>query len=356
MHVLHVLGARSNARKAAPVTAVLERRRIRQTIVHAGLRESSCLTPAFFAELGMRAPDVHLGVESGTQAWQTAEVMSRLEPLLLKQEPDVVLVYGDVSSTVAAALACSKLGIRVGHVEAGHRSFDRRAVDELNRIVTDQVADLLFTTSADADENLAREAIPADRVHRVGSLTIDLLVRLLPQAAPRRHATSYAGLNGHPYLVLTLNRTLNTEDDDRLIEILNACSSLAALAPVVVVAQPKALLRIRSFGTPLHPDVRLVEPLGVVDFLALESRALAVITDSRAVQDETTFLGVPCFTVLPQTDRPATVTIGNNTLVEHPAQLEGEVLRVLGGHGKAGSIPPLWDGCAAERLAETILA
>jgi UDP-N-acetylglucosamine 2-epimerase (non-hydrolysing) len=357
MHILHVVGARPNFMKAAPVVRALGRRKLRQTLVHAGQHYSAGVSDVFFRELGMPEPDVNLAVGSGTHAWQTAEVMNRLEPVLLKREPDVVLVYGDVNSTVAAALVCSKLGIRVAHVEAGLRSFDRTMPEELNRIVTDQLSDLLFTPSPDADENLAQERIPPERVRRVGNVMIDTLLQLLPEATGRRDATAVAGLNGHPFALVTLHRPSNVDDADRLGALMAALAKISRDLPIIFPIHPRTAQRIRLEGFKMPETIRPIDPQGYVNFLALQSRATLVITDSGGVQEETTFLGVPCLTLRPNTERPVTVTMGTNTLVgEDLVRLQKEVRRILDGGAKAGTVPPLWDGCAAERLADVLCA
>ena len=353
MHVLHVLGTRRDFLKAAPVVAALRRRRVRQTLVHTGQPQHGAVPEDLLQAFDLPEPRFNLAVGSGTHTWQTAEIMSRLEPVALRIEPDLVLVYGDVNSTVAAALAASKLGLRVGHVDAGLRSFDRTLPEEVNRVVTDQISDLLFTSSAEAGGNLARESVPAERVHQIGNVTIDTLVRLLPQALAKRDAAGTIGLNGHRYALVTLHRPYNVDDEGRLAGMLDVLGEFSRHMIVVFSVTPRTAQRIRTVG-PVPPDLRLVEPMGYVDFLSLEARATVAITDSGSIQDETTFLAVPCVTVWPATERHETVTMGSNTVVADATGVRAELERVLAGEGKTGSVPPLWDGCAAERLAAVV--
>jgi UDP-N-acetylglucosamine 2-epimerase (non-hydrolysing) len=272
--------------------------------------------------------------------------MSRFEPVALQHKPDVVLVYGDVNSTVAAALVCSKLRIAVGHVEAGLRSFDRTMPEELNRLLTDQIADLLFTPSEDADANLQREGISPDRVHRVGNVMIDSLVRLLPAAIECR-------MNGLPerYALVTLHRPSNVDEDRVLRSVLESLREISDCLEVIFPVHPRTRQRLAEFGIDVA-NFRLLEPLPYIEFLALLRMATVVITDSGGIQEETSFLGVPCLTVRANTERPITVTLGTNILVgSDRARLVQEVSRILDGKGKSGKIPPLWDGHAGERIA-----
>jgi UDP-N-acetylglucosamine 2-epimerase (non-hydrolysing) len=350
MHVLHVVGARPNFMKAAPVLRALSGRHgVRQSLVHTGQHYDSNMSDVFFTQLSIPAPDVNLEVGSGSHARQTAEIMSRIEPVLLERRPDVVLVYGDVNSTVAAALVCSKLLIRVAHVEAGLRSFDRSMPEEVNRIVTDRLADLLFTPSEDGDRNLQAEGIETEKIHLVGNVMIDSLVRLLPAAiaAPR------VGLPDR-YALVTLHRPSNVDDNATLKKIIDALLEVNGQLDVVFPVHPRTRQRLSTLGsnfTKLH----LLEPLPYIEFLALQSRAKVVITDSGGIQEETTYMGVPCLTVRSNTERPITVELGTNILVgQNPEDLRCELTKILEGKGKAGTIPPLWDGHAGERIADVL--
>src|SRR5579863_6538657 len=350
MHILHVVGARPNFVKAAPVMRALETwPDARQTLVHTGQHYDRNLSDIFFSQLNMPTPDVNLEVGSGSHAWQTAEVMKRFEPLVLERKPDVVLVYGDVNSTVAAALVCSKLRIRVAHVEAGLRSFGRTMPEEINRIVTDRLADLLFTPSEDGDINLQREGVPAEKIYRVGNVMIDSLVRLLPVAmqCPR---------NGLPerYALVTLHRPSNVDDSASLRSILKSLLDVNEQLEVVFPVHPRTRQRIEQFGINIE-KLHLLEPLPYIEFLSLQRRAVVVITDSGGIQEETTYFGVPCLTLRSNTDRPVTVSMGTNVMVGHdPRLIVSELARILEGKAKKGSIPPLWDGRASERIAQVL--
>jgi UDP-N-acetylglucosamine 2-epimerase (non-hydrolysing) len=333
--------------KVAPVMNALKtRKQVIQTLIHTGQHYDANMSDVFFDQLGIPAPDVNLAVGSGTHARQTAEIMTRLETALLDGKPDMVLVYGDVNSTVAAALVCAKLGVRVGHVEAGLRSFDRTMPEEINRLVTDQLADLLFTPSEDGDVNLQKEGIPAERIFRVGNVMIDSLVKLLP-AARRQN------LNGLPerYALVTLHRPANVDDGAILKRILQSLLEVSQDLCVIFPAHPRTRKRIADFGQ-YSGQVQIVDPLPYLQFLGMQSRATVVITDSGGIQEETTYLGVPCLTLRENTERPVTVSLGTNVLVgRDPDKLRSEVSRVLAGEAKKGTIPPLWDGHAGERIA-----
>jgi UDP-N-acetylglucosamine 2-epimerase (non-hydrolysing) len=345
--VFHIVGARPNFIKVAPVMNALKtRKHVVQTLIHTGQHYDANMSDVFFDQLGIPAPDVNLAVGSGTHARQTAEILTRLEPVLLEGKPDMVLVYGDVNSTVAAALVCAKLGVRLGHVEAGLRSFDRTMPEEINRLVTDQLADLLFTPSEDGDFNLQKEGIPTERIFRVGNVMIDSLVRLLP-AARRQNQ------NGLParYALVTLHRPANVEDGVILKRVLRSLLEVSQDLSVIFPAHPRTRKRIADFG--LHAEqLQVVDPLPYLEFLGMQSRATVVITDSGGIQEETTYLGVPCLTLRENTERPVTVALGTNVLVgRDPDKLRSELFRVLSGNAKKGTIPPLWDGHAAERIA-----
>jgi len=299
---------------------------------------------------------VNLEVGSGTHARQTAEIMTRFEPVLLERKPDLVLVYGDVNSTVATALVCAKLGVRVGHVEAGLRSFDRTMPEEINRLVTDQLADLLFTPSEDADVNLRKEGIAGEKIFRVGNVMIDSLVRLLPIAQRRKdNRRNHDGLPDR-YALVTLHRPSNVDDSVTLKNILQSLLDVNRDLAVVFPAHPRTRQRISDFG--LKADqLRVLDPLPYVDFLALQSRAQVVITDSGGIQEEATYLGVPCLTLRENTERPITVSLGTNVLVgRDPGKLRSELSLVLAGKQKKGTIPPLWDGHAGDRIATIVAA
>ena len=370
MHILHVVGARPNFMKAAPVMRSFRGRTgVQQTLVHTGQHYDVDMTDVFFRELDLPEPNVNLGIGSDTHAAQTAQVLSRLEPVVLEKRPDLVLVYGDVNSTFAAALTCAKLLIPVGHVEAGLRSFDRTMPEEINRLLTDQIADLLFTHSKDADENLRSEGVVGEKIHLVGNTMIDTLVALLPKALERwpikpvplasgageadvslRLHQAIAGRFG----LVTLHRPSNVDDVATLDSILNTLAKISRDIPIIFPVHPRTQKRLRESGWPERESgLVLVGPLGYLDFLALQRHATMVITDSGGIQEETTYLGVPCLTLRNNTERPVTTSSGTNILVGHDMeQLEREVERILAGEAKSGHAPSNWDGHAAERVAD----
>ena len=359
MHILHVVGARPNFMKAAPVLRALNLHTgTRQTLVHTGQHYDSSMSDVFFRQLGMHEPDCNLGVGSGTHAQQTAAVMKAFEPVLQERSPDLVLVYGDVNSTVAAALVCSKLSVRVGHVEAGLRSRDRSMPEEINRLLTDQLSDLLFTPSADGDENLLREGIDSSKIHRVGNVMIDSLMRLLPGAEQYFPEGVMP-----PYALVTLHRPSNVDDLPWLRALLTALSELSARLSIVFPVHPRTRQRLRDIGfnDAAKSALRLLDPLPYLEFISLQRRATVVITDSGGIQEETTYLGVPCLTVRENTERPITVTMGTNQLIGRSTEkLRFAVERILssGSEGRKKSTSdgiPLWDGHAAERIAQIIV-
>jgi UDP-N-acetylglucosamine 2-epimerase (non-hydrolysing) len=350
MHILHVVGARPNFMKAAPVMRALRERGVKQTLVHTGQHYDANMSDVFFLQLAMPEPDVNMGVGSGSHAKQTAEVMARFEPVVLERKPDVVLVYGDVNSTVAAALVCAKLLVSVGHVEAGLRSFDRTMPEEINRLVTDQLADFLFTPSEDGDINLRREGVSPEKIHRVGNVMIDSLVRLLP-------AAMQCNGNGLPerYALVTLHRPANVDDSRVLKRILESLLAINKDLDVVFPVHPRTRQRIAEFGIDVC-HLHLLEPVPYIEFLALQSRATVVITDSGGIQEETTYLKIPCITMRDNTERPITITMGTNVLVGSDiGKLRTELSKVLDGKATSCAIPPLWDGRAGERIADILL-
>jgi len=357
MHILHVVGARPNFMKAAPVLRALSSySEVRQTLIHTGQHYDAAMSEIFFRQLEMPAPDCNLGVGSGTHAQQTAAVMQAFEPVLLDHKPDLVLVYGDVNSTVAAALVCSKLRVRVGHVEAGLRSGDRTMPEEVNRLVTDQLSDLLFTPSEDGNENLAREGIDSSKIHLVGNVMIDTLVRLLPEA----EKSLPPGIRP-PYALVTLHRPSNVDDQNWLRQLLAVLSELSARLKIIFPVHPRTRQRLESLGDgatgAANSQLSLLNPLPYLEFLALQRHAAFVITDSGGIQEETTFLGVPCLTVRENTERPITLSLGTNRLVGRDLKrlqsFAEEILRVS--VSSKPNVVPLWDGHAAGRIAQIIV-
>jgi UDP-N-acetylglucosamine 2-epimerase (non-hydrolysing) len=357
MRILHVVGTRPNFVKMAPVYRALRQKTPHpQTIVHTGQHYDANMSDVFFHELNIPAPSAYLLVGSGTHAQQTAGIMAAIEPAFVACEPDLVLIYGDVNSTAAAALVAAKRQIPVGHIEAGLRSFDRTMPEEINRVVTDCLADLLFTPSEDGNANLMREGITREKVFLVGNVMIDTLFQLHPIALER-----FPGLAErfalNEYGLVTLHRPSNVDDSDRLQEIWEALLAISRDLPLLFPVHPRTKKRLVHRG--MKPDRRLLvaEPLGYLDFLALEQHAKLVITDSGGVQEETTCLGVACLTIRKNTERPITLRLGTNVLVGcDMTRLQREVERILAGKGKQGTLPPLWDGHAGDRIAEVIEA
>jgi UDP-N-acetylglucosamine 2-epimerase (non-hydrolysing) len=350
--ITHVVGARPNFMKVQPVLAAIERRcQYRQMLVHTGQHFDDNMSKVFFSDLGLREPDVNLGIHSGSHAQQTGVMMIRLEELLSVQQPDLVLVYGDVNSTLAAALVCAKLQIPLGHVEAGLRSHDRSMPEEVNRVVTDRLAGLLFTPSEDADGNLLHEGTEPEKIHFVGNVMIDTLIRLLPKA--RRPALENLR---KPYVLVTLHRPANVDNQARLGSLLTALTTIAERAMVVFPVHPRTRKQLESFPDALsHPAMLVTEPLGYLEFAGLQKEAALVVTDSGGIQEETTYLGIPCLTVRENTERPVTCEVGTNTLVGHDAvRLVAEAEQILGGRVRKGRIPSRWDGKASERVADAI--
>jgi UDP-N-acetylglucosamine 2-epimerase (non-hydrolysing) len=355
MQLVHIVGARPNFMKVAPVMRALsDYSSVRQLLVHTGQHYDANMSDVFFEELDIPRPDVALEVGSASHAIQTAEIMKRFEAVANEQKPDRVLVYGDVNSTLAATLVCAKLQVPVGHVEAGLRSFDRTMPEEINRIVTDQLADLLLTPSPDADENLRREGIDARRVRRVGNVMIDTLVRLAPKAR-QLHFPELPDRFG----LVTLHRPSNVDDSSKLREILETLDAIGQRCPLIFPIHPRTRTRIQTLHWSFSRKARVTlrEPIGYLECLALQSRATFVITDSGGLQEETTFLGIPCLTLRENTERPITVEQGTNVLIggDMP-RLEREVARILDqGPAKTRAIE-LWDGAAAQRIAAIVAA
>jgi UDP-N-acetylglucosamine 2-epimerase (non-hydrolysing) len=360
MRILHVVGARPNFMKIAPVMKAIARRGLgTQKLVHTGQHYDVAMSDVFFTDLGMPVPDIHLGVGSGSHAEQTAKVMVGFERVCQEERPDLVVVAGDVNSTMACAIDCAKLRIPCAHVEAGLRSFDLDMPEEVNRIITDRICDLLLTPSADGDENLRKEGTPEERIFRVGNVMIDTLREHLPRAR-QTGAIARLGVRPGEYAVLTLHRPSNVDDRAVLTGLLDAIETIQRDLPVVFPAHPRTLKRFAEFGVDPAARMRglkLCEPLGYLDFLGVTSQAKLVLTDSGGLQEESTALGIPCLTLRENTERPVTISEGTNTLVgTDPARVVAVARDALAGRGKAGRIPALWDGQASDRIAEVFRA
>jgi UDP-N-acetylglucosamine 2-epimerase (non-hydrolysing) len=356
LKIINVVGARPNFMKVAPIVAAMKARpsEFLPLVVHTGQHYDAAMSDAFFSDLQLPSPDIHLGVGSGSHAAQTAAVMERFEPVVLNEKPDWVLVVGDVNSTIACALVCVKLGIKVAHVEAGLRSRDRTMPEEINRLLTDQIADLLFTPSQDADDNLLAEGIPRERIRFVGNIMIDSLFTNL-ERAQKSTVKSNLGLLDREYAVLTLHRPANVDNRETFERILNALEQVCRSLPVVFPIHPRTRKTVAELGlldrVTAIENLRLIDPLGYLDFLSLYSTAKLVLTDSGGIQEETTALGVPCLTLRENTERPITVEMGTNIIVgTDPVRLVSEVEAIIAGHFKEARQPPLWDGHTAERI------
>jgi UDP-N-acetylglucosamine 2-epimerase (non-hydrolysing) len=342
--------------KIAPIAAELQRRgdEFEHALVHTGQHYDREMSEIFLEELGVGEPDYSLGVGSGSHAQQTAAVMERLEPVLLEAEPDVVLVPGDVNSTMAAALTASKLLLPIGHVEAGLRSFDRTMPEEINRIVADQVSDFLFIHSPEARDNLRAESCPAHRIHDVGNTMIDSLVAMR-ERIDARGAPEERGLVRREYLVVTLHRPALV-DGPLLAEAMGQLAAVSADLPVVFPVHPRTRAALDTLAIDFDLErLRLIEPVGYVEFLSLVAGSAGVLTDSGGIQEETTFLGLPCFTLRANTERPITVSMGTNVLLGlDPARIADVPSLIEAARDKQTTVPPLWDGKASERIVDVL--
>jgi UDP-N-acetylglucosamine 2-epimerase (non-hydrolysing) len=343
--------------KVAPVYRALAARGAAQTLVHTGQHYDAKMSGEILAELGLPDPDVNLGVGSGSHGRQTGEVLIALERMLESSRPDLVIVYGDVNSTMAATLAAAKLNVPVAHVEAGLRSGDRTMPEEINRLVTDRLSSLLFTPSRADDLNLLAEGVERDRIKFVGNVMIDTLARLLPDTTGESELRRFSLTNGSgpmPFALVTLHRPSNVDEPEMLARLIASLERIAGGVPVVFPAHPRTRARMSAFGIEAR-RIAFVDPLTYREFLGLQRHAAVVITDSGGIQEETTYLGVPCLTMRENTERPITVTMGTNTLLgRDTAAMEAEVGAILAGRRKAGQIPELWDGHAGERIADAL--
>jgi UDP-N-acetylglucosamine 2-epimerase (non-hydrolysing) len=364
--ILCVVGARPNLMKIAPVIKALKAgpQPFDVCLLHTGQHYDSVMNDQFFAALGIPKPDINLDVGSASHAVQTAEIMRRFEPVLAQEKPSAVLVVGDVNSTIACALVSSKMGIKVIHVEAGLRSFDRGMPEEINRVLTDQISDILFTTERDAAENLQREGIARERVHFVGNVMIDTLKSQLPRAVPmlgtlRQSGIPAAFLKGKSeYGIVTLHRPSNVDDPAILRSLLRTVAQVSETLPIIFPVHPRTRGRIESNGLMeliAAANIALLPPQGYLEMLGLMKDARLALTDSGGIQEETTALGVPCITLRDNTERPITVTEGTNTITgTDPQKILSAVKDVLQTGGKAGKSPELWDGKAAPRIAAVL--
>lgn len=365
--IILVVGARPNFMKIAPVMHELQKNPVLQPVlVHTGQHYDAQMSGRFFEELNIPAPDINLEVGSASHAEQTAKIMMGFEKVCLDEKPDYVLVVGDVNSTAACTLVAAKLNIKTIHYEAGLRSRDRSMPEEINRLVTDAISDYFFTTSADADENLLKEGIPADKIFMVGNLMIDTLVANLKkteganlsfQLLTSEKTIDVSGLKQSGYGVMTFHRPSNVDDKQSLEKLVDIWGGISQKIPLVFPIHPRTLRNIREFGLfnkiKTYPNLYLIEPLGYLEFINLVSNATFALTDSGGIQEETTYLNIPCLTVRPNTERPVTVWEGSNKLIKLD-EIAGEVELILDGNGKKGQTPRFWDGKTAERIVAAI--
>jgi UDP-N-acetylglucosamine 2-epimerase (non-hydrolysing) len=356
--ILHCVGARPNFMKIAPVIREMSKfnSRFDQVLLHTGQHYDKDMSKSFFADLNLPNPDIYLGVGSGTHAEQTGTIMIEFEKCLLQEKPDLVVVVGDVNSTLACSLVAAKMGIRVAHVEAGLRSFDWTMPEEINRVLTDKLSDFLFTTCEDAGRNLAAEGIPDERIHFAGNVMIDSLLGHLrlgekSEILDKLHLREKAKIQ--KYALITLHRPSNVDRKETLAPILDALEQLNGEIPVIFPAHPRTLKQITKFNLDTIP---LLPPVRYIDFISLMSNAAIVLTDSGGIQEETTILGVPCLTLRPNTERPITITEGTNTLVGNdPQKIMSEARRILEDGIPRKKMPRFWDGKAAGRIVEVLL-
>jgi UDP-N-acetylglucosamine 2-epimerase (non-hydrolysing) len=357
--IVNVVGARPNLMKIAPLLdAYRAAPEIESLLVHTGQHYDANMSDLFFRQLGIPEPELNLGVGSASHAVQTAEIMRAFEPIVEQHRPDAVLVVGDVNSTIACGLVAVKLGVRLVHVEAGLRSFDREMPEEINRVLTDAISDLLFCTEQSGVDNLRREGIAPEKIHLVGNVMIDTLVRHRERAEQSR-VLDELGLHDRQYAVLTLHRPSNVDDPVVLAKLLDVIEVVLADQPLVFPVHPRTRQKLVQFGlaarVAAQPELRLVDPLGYLDFLKLVAHARVVLTDSGGIQEETTILGVPCLTLRENTERPVTVELGTNRLVgQQPERILGAYREVMGAQVRHGQTPPLWDGGAAGRIVAVL--
>ena len=353
MKIFHVIGTRPNLMKVSPIWIEIETMtNYNQFLIHTGQHYDLNMSEVIFNDLGLPLPDINFGVGSGSHAHQTSEIMINIERELKVINPDLVLVYGDVNSTIAAALVCSKLSIPIGHVEAGLRSFDKTMPEEINRILTDQISDLLFTPSQDGNINLDREGIDKRKVYFVGNVMIDTLIRILPKSK----TPNIEGLS-KDYILVTLHRPSNVDHPKVLLKIINTLKEIGKSVQVLFPVHPRTrkMLNYNNINLSDKDNIKILNPLGYLEFIGLMKQSLVIITDSGGIQEETTYLKIPCLTLRENTERPITIEIGTNQLIGMDMNLlKSKVDEILNGRTIQGNIPPLWDGKTSSRIVEVI--
>jgi len=356
--IISVVGARPNFMKVAPIHKAFKKYngKVKHLICHTGQHYDKKMSKVFFEDLEMPQPDFYLGVGSGSHAQQTANVMIEFEKVMLAEKPDLIIVVGDVNSTVACSLVASKLNIKVAHVEAGLRSFDRTMPEEINRLLTDSISDYLFVTEESGLINLKNEGISDKKIFFVGNVMIDSLIQFLPKAEKSSILKEYS-LLPKDYILVTLHRPSNVDSKDFLKELMSLFKSLSVNKKIIFPVHPRTKKNLEESGysSNFHKNVILTEPIGYIDFLSLTKNAELIITDSGGIQEESTYLGVQCITVRNNTERPITVKVGTNQLIGTDLKnVENAAKEILSGNIKNGNIPELWDGKAAERITEIL--
>jgi UDP-N-acetylglucosamine 2-epimerase (non-hydrolysing) len=364
MKIISVVGARPNFMKIAPIHKAFEKIRIQKSefkikhlICHTGQHYDEKMSKVFFEDLELPKPDFYLGIGSGSHAEQTAKVMIEFEKVLIKEKPDLIIVVGDVNSTIACSLTAVKLGIKIAHVEAGLRSFDRNMPEEINRILTDIISDFLFVTEKSGMDNLKREGIDERKVFFVGNVMIDSLINYTSKINYNEIADKYNVIADN-YIIITLHRPSNVDDVENLSELVSLIQDISAKSKIIFSVHPRTKKYLEKYNLikNLNGNVQLTEPLGYIEFITLVKKASLVITDSGGIQEETTFLKVPCITLRTSTERPVTVDIGTNYLVGNDLSKARELtFSIIGGNSKSGEIPPLWDGKTSERIVEILV-
>jgi UDP-N-acetylglucosamine 2-epimerase (non-hydrolysing) len=358
--IILVVGARPNFMKSAPLMEQLRRHSGRFTtiLIHTGQHYSYELSRLFFEQLKMGSPDNYLGVGSGSHAWQTAQIMMKLEELFIKEKPDLVVVFGDVNSTMAAAIAASKLCVDIAHVEAGLRSFDNTMPEEINRMVTDRLSKYLFVTEDSGVRNLKNEGTPDERIFFTGNIMIDSMINSL-ELAEKSDILEKLSLVSNEYATLTLHRPANVDNKSIITDLVETLGKIGKRVPIIFPCHPRTMANLREFDLTDrfdHKGLRLIEPLGYLEFLKLLQNSKFVLTDSGGIQEETTYMGIPCFTLRNNTERPVTVEIGTNLLTGIDSEkILKAVDHLLAGNHKIGKIPDLWDGRTAERIVNVLL-